>query len=282
MDSSSITVRLIRRLVAEAAIAASIGAILAGTGSFLLAPVYEAQIVLRPAQGIASNAALPQGALSIAATLTPGLLGNSADVEANVARLKSDDFLRPFVADAGILDALLDKGLIGKKDRDLGDRYPLVAADRVIAEGADRFRGKMLNVEVSPSSNIVLVSVRWQDPTLAAVWLNGLVERINRDAALRLTHKAKAHMRFLRQELDSTADIEARKAIYNLLAMQLHDLMIANVQQSAAFEVVAQAVPPARPASPQRVFLVFFGAVLGVLAWAIARASARALALLDR
>jgi uncharacterized protein involved in exopolysaccharide biosynthesis len=258
------------------------GAIVAGIVSLVLAPSYQAQSFLRPSQGMAGNAGLPQGALSIAATLSPGLLGKSAEVEANVARMRSDEFLRKFVTEAGVLEALLDEGLIGKSERKLNDRQSLLAAESVIAEAGDRVRRKMLHIEVSPSANVVSVSLRWRDPKVASEWVNEFVNRFNVDAAIRLAERSRGHMRFLEQELEQTADVEARKTIYSLMATQLQNLMIANVQQTAAFDVIAESVPPSRPTFPKPAFLVVLGGVVGFLVWAMARSACRALMLVTQ
>ena len=114
---------------------------------------------------------------------------------------------------------------------------------------------------------MVILSVVWEDPKVAANWVAKLVAKLNGTLRLRAIEKADMNTRFLKKQLDETSNVELRQAVFRLIEDQIRNKMLAHVQVEYAFTVVDPPVvaDPDDYVVPRRILYVIGGGFLGLL-----------------
>ncbi len=129
--------------------------------------------------------------------------------------------------------------------------------------GVDDFRRNILKIQQDPRTGLVIVSVTWTDPVIAAKWANGLVALANEIVRGRALQTAERNIKYLKKQIELTSVVEMQRVIYNLVESETKTLMLASVREEYAFVVVDPAVPPELRVSPKRTLIVVVGTLLG-------------------
>ncbi len=129
--------------------------------------------------------------------------------------------------------------------------------------GVDNFQRNILEIQQDPRTGVVIVSVRWEDPDIAARWANGLVALANEIVRGRARQSAERNIKYLKKQIDLTPVVEMQRVMYSLVESETKTLMLANVREEYAFVVVDPAVPPELRVSPKRTLIVVVGTLLG-------------------
>ena len=82
---------------------------------------------------------------------------------------------------------------------------------------------------------------------------------------------AAKNIEYLEDELKKTNVMEVRQAVYSVMESQMHEIMLANVQEEYAFKVIDPAVVPDPDdyVRPKRLSIIILGLLIGFLAVAI-------------
>jgi LPS O-antigen subunit length determinant protein (WzzB/FepE family) len=232
--------------------------------ALLSTPVYRATVVLVPAASEGRNSLTSAlgslGGLASLAGIDVGSL-QGKETEEGLAVLKSRAFTEQFISDNSLLPVLYARrwDAANKKWRDADDAPTLAKASK--------YFGKLRSVNEDKKTGLVVLTVDWHDPKVAADWANMLVARLNGVMRKRTIERTAAYMAFLEKELADTSTLETRNAISRLMESQINQRMLANVTTEYAFRVVDQALPadPADPLRPRRILLCILGVVLGVV-----------------
>jgi hypothetical protein len=105
-------------------------------------------------------------------------------------------------------------------------------------DGYLRFSEEVLSVTEDVREGLIYVRITWTDPAIAAQWANALVTVANNRIREEVIQEASANVTFLREELERTALLELRQAIFALIEVQVRKTMLANTRPDYAFKVI--------------------------------------------
>jgi len=225
---------------------------LGGVTYALLAPeVYRADVVLSATDKKGGGALSQLGGLSsLAGMVLSGAGGSEA-----LAVLESKDFSRSFIVDQNLLPLLLEGSDLGEKKSDIRDAVAVFESVRSVTED-----GK---------AGLVIVSIRWKDPDIAAEWANALVKRLNDRLRARALEESERNVAFLQREIAGTSVVALQQSMGRILEGEMQKLMLARGNEEFAFKVIDRATPPMQREEPKRKMIVLVwvlaGGVLGVL-----------------
>jgi uncharacterized protein involved in exopolysaccharide biosynthesis len=197
-----------------------------------------------------------------------GLLGidlgkSSSSTAASLATIKSRLLLADFIERNNLLPLLYPNRW------DAGKKQWTVPPDKVptTEDGYQMFIKEILATREDKKGGLIILSVDWRDPRLAAQWANGIVAEANRYIAERAAVEAQRNVDFLNAEVVKSEDVGLRQAIYMLVESEVKKRMLARTRVDYAFRVLDPAVPPQlkRYVRPQRILYALGGALVGCL-----------------
>ena len=243
-----------------------LAAVLAAGVSLMMSDIYRAEALLAPAGSEEGKGGISSvlGGLGGLASLAGVSVGGSSSVEENIAVLKSREFIWDFVKDEKLMPILFaddwdaEAGHWIAEDKE--DQPTLWDAWRLLVENG------VLQASIDKDSGLVRVSIDWEDPELASLWVNKLVQRINAYLREQAIAQSQEKLKYLNHELSKTVIEENRRALYDLISAEQKQAMLANTQQDFAFRVVDPAVAPDKKIKPKRAMIVIITAfVVGFL-----------------
>ena len=101
------------------------------------------------------------------------------------------------------------------------------------------------------------------DPDLAAKVANATIQSLNSHMKSKTIDEADRNLAYLEMELAETNQVDLRQVLYNMIAQQVEQKMVANVTEESAFKVIDPAIPPSKRISPKRTQMTIFGAIIG-------------------
>lgn len=127
----------------------------------------------------------------------------------------------------------------------------------------------ILQVKKKEDAGVVLVTIRYPNPQIAAEWANEYVALANSLIRARVVSESDAALSYLVQEAQQTSVTEVKNSTYLLIQRHLEEQIEAKSKPDYAFQVVDPAIVPGTPSSPKRKLVVLgailVGAVLGSL-----------------
>lgn len=232
--------------------------------AFLMRPVYRAEAVLLPVT--------QEGDLNMLASMATqlGALGSLAGIdvggdglkESAIATMRSRSFSAAFIEDKQLVTLIFEDvwdAEAGKWTVDPDDVPTLWEAQKVFDED-------IRSITENRRTGLVTVAVEWRDPQEAATWVNELVTRANKRIRDQVIQESEKSLAYLNKELEKTQAVELRQAIFKLAENQTRKIMIANVRDDYAFQVIDPAAPPDEDdyVRPQRVVLILAGLLAGL------------------
>lgn len=129
---------------------------------------------------------------------------------------------------------------------------------------ANRYFNKNIrDVKEDKKSDLVVMSIRWTDPKLAAKWANDLVKMTNDYLRAKAISESQRHIDYLNDQLSKITIVDAQKAIYALLQQEINTQMVARGREEYALKVIDPAVVPELAVSPGARVLGPLGLLLG-------------------
>jgi capsular polysaccharide biosynthesis protein len=234
-------------------------ALLAAAGSLLIPNIYRAAVLTAPvfADGGDGGQGGVLSGLSGLASMAGVSVGQGGNTEENIAVLKSKEFLWKFTQDNGLMPILFPKSWLDE----------ILDLDRPGQWDVYRFfiDDERLIVDVDKDSGIVTIAIEWKDAAMAAQWANALVDQLNYYLAQQAITQSEINLQFLNKELMRTSVEEMRKTLFNLIANEQKNVMLANTQKNFAFRVLDHAVKPDRKVKPKRSIIVILSALMAAL-----------------
>jgi uncharacterized protein involved in exopolysaccharide biosynthesis len=224
------------------------------TYSLLQTPVFEAKVVLSPAQQTQGS-----GASSLLAQFAPiaGIAGISASPQFGVATLQSVQFAEEFIIKNDLLPTLLE-GVEGAEDQKPD-----------IRDGVRIFQQQVAKIASDVKTGLVTITVSWKDPNMAAAWANELARAANDTIRDRALATAERNLAYLKAELPTTTSVTVQESIGRLLDQEMQTVMLAKGNPEYAFKVIDPAKVPKTRSSPNRTQITLVsliaGGLLGVL-----------------
>jgi uncharacterized protein involved in exopolysaccharide biosynthesis len=283
-DSAEITLADVARALAARkgliVLAAVVAGAVAGGASYLVRPVFRAEVLVAPAgeeRGSLGAFAQLAGLAELAGVNLAPQAGSKA---AALATLKSRSLTTAFIDDHKLLPALFERQWDVEARRwkaDDPEKVPtLWDAYRVFDRDVRR-------VQEDRKSGLVTLSIDWHDPVAAADWANELVRRANAKLQQETIAEGQKTIAFLEQQLGKAGAVEVRQALYTLVEAETKKVAVAHAREQFGFKIIDPAVPPKRRFSPNRAAISLAGLLLGlvgsslaVLFWAFTRDGARA------
>ena len=262
-----------RRLIAGITLAAGL---LAAIWALTMPPVYRAEAMLSPVQhGKGDGISGLLGQLGGLAALVETYVGSPKDRTAeSIATLKSRILTREFIRERQLKPILFaERWDVQAKTWRIGARVP------TDAEAVEHFDRDIRKVNLDRRTGLVLLTVEWTDPALAAQWANMLVQEVNNRRRNEAINEARTSIEYLQRQLTKNNAIEIQQALYRLIEAQTKTVAVASTQEEYAFRVVDPAVAPEQRIRPKRTLMVlvalFLGLVVAIVVVLIRNAFAR-------
>jgi uncharacterized protein involved in exopolysaccharide biosynthesis len=209
--------------------------------ALLTAPVYEAKAVIAPA----SQQNAPSGMSLLAAQF-----GVAAPASANVPEivnlLNSNILREKIIKSHNLLAVFFEKDSLNKKSEN----------ERVWA--GLRFLQGVMKVNFKQKDNIIELSIQFKDPQMAAEILNYTLTELNNHMSTEAKRVADTNKKYLESLLNDTADPFIKNKIYNIIAQQIEQSMMAEVKENLAFKVIDPPRVPDKRIKPERRRMVMF------------------------
>ncbi len=242
-----------------------VAAVLTAGLSMFMHNIYRAEILLASAQpdsskgGIASALGKMSGGLGGLASIA-GVSMGGGDIDENLAILQSRNFLWKFVQEKNLMPILFenewDEQTKSWKESDPKKQPGQMAVDRLFNDGS------VLKVERDKKTDLITVSVEWEDAALATDWANTLVDKLNQYIAQQEIARSESNLQYLNAELMHTQIDEMRRILFDMIASEQKKVMLAHTQKEYAFKVLDKAVEPDKKIKPKRSLIVIMAAFL--------------------
>jgi uncharacterized protein involved in exopolysaccharide biosynthesis len=230
--------------------------------AFLITPIYRAEVLLVPVPEEGSSAleslAGSFGGFAELAGVDLGTGGSTKD-EA-IALLESRILARRFIDEENLMPVLF-------ADRwDAQKGAWAVGADDVptFSDAFELWDEDIRSVEASTTSDLVTLTIDWQDRELAAHWATEIVRRVNEFMRARAIDDARSSIEFLKSEAAKTNVIEIQLAINRLIESEYKTMTLAKEREEYYFKVIDPAFAPDADdfVWPKRLLMIV-GAIIG-------------------
>ena len=126
--------------------------------------------------------------------------------------------------------------------------------------------GNVIEVDVDRRTNLITVSVTWEDPVLAAQWANLIIEDINKKIREQEIKELQKSIDFVQVQLDNSNSTGSLNVVMlNLIEELTKKVMIANVREEYAFKIIDPAVVPEMKYKPSKRNIVMISFLMGLL-----------------
>lgn len=122
---------------------------------------------------------------------------------------------------------------------------------------------ELLSVEQDTSTGMVKLSIEHVSPHIAQNWVNMLVADLNVEMKNRDIEEAEKSIAYLQQQISQTNIADLRTALFSLVEEQTKTLMLANVRDEYAFQVIDPAIVPEEKFRPSRAVIVLISTFMG-------------------
>lgn len=252
-------------------------------------PRYSASIVVQP-EARQSGGALAQlaGQLGSVSSMVGLGLGHASDEENNyLATLTSHDLELKFISQYNVAPLLfpdrwdartqswkpLHPGVLShislwvsralaRTSKDKGWRPP--SNEPTTWQLLNAFQ-KILEVKKKDSAGVVTVTIRYQDPQIAAKWANEYVALANELIRARVLSETQAALSYLSQVVEQSSVTEIKNSTYLLIQRHLEEQIEAKSRPDYAFQVVDPAIVPGQPSPPGRKVVLIGAIAAGLL-----------------
>jgi uncharacterized protein involved in exopolysaccharide biosynthesis len=255
-----------------------VGLLAALTAALVLPKKFEAVIVIAPVSNSTNPAQLGGlGALAsqfggIASMAGISLNGDSRKAE-SLAVLQSEALTGEYIRRNDLLPVLFYRNWDSSKAR---WKTSDPEETPTIWKANQYFKKRIREIKTDAKTGLVMMTIRWRNPIIAAKWANDLVEATNDYLRTKAIAESERNINFLRDEASKTNIVEARTAIYSVLQTEINKVMLARGNAEYAFKILDPAAVPEKPVSPLpglwSLIGAFGGLFLGVFV-ALARAT---------
>ncbi|MDD2775829.1 MAG: Wzz/FepE/Etk N-terminal domain-containing protein [Gallionella sp.] len=234
--------------------------------SLILPNIYHAEVLLAPvnADGEKSGLSSALGAAGGLASMA-GLSTGGGNTEENLAVLQAREFLWQFARTMNYMPIFFESKWDAKNKRWEDDDPKKQPGQWDVY----RFliKDKRLEVSQDVNTNLVTVAIEWKDAAIAAKLANDLVEQLNQYLAKQSIARSERNLKFLNDELAHTQVEEMRKVLFDMMASEQKNAMMASTQKNEfAFKVLDPAAEPDKKIKPKRLLIVLFSSLfIGVL-----------------
>jgi uncharacterized protein involved in exopolysaccharide biosynthesis len=121
----------------------------------------------------------------------------------------------------------------------------------------------VLSISKDKDTQLVTITVTHISPEIAKMWVNWLVEDINRSTLERDVTEAEQAIGYLHEQIESTSLDGLRSIFYRLIEEQTKTIMLARVSPEYTFRTIDPAVAPEEPVGPPNIAKLLVGVLVG-------------------
>lgn len=122
---------------------------------------------------------------------------------------------------------------------------------------------QILQVEEDDLTGLITISLEWYDPSQIKNWMDWLVNDLNSYMREDDLLESQQAIEYLTGQLEKTSLVEMRNVFSNLIEQQTQKVMLADVREEYAFEILDPAVIPEKKSAPGRALICILGTFLG-------------------
>jgi uncharacterized protein involved in exopolysaccharide biosynthesis len=248
--------------------------VITGIVSFVIPKEYDAEIIISPVtlttEKSFGGAGGALGSFSGLAALAGLSLGSDSKKAESIATLQSQALTARYIRENNLMPILY----ANKWDATAGKWKPTNPAKIPTLWKAVQYFKKIRTISTETKTGLVTMTIRWDDPVLAAKWSNGLVKLTNDYEREKAIAESDRNIAYLTQQAASTDVVGIKQAVYNLLQSEISKSMIAKGTDEYAFKIIDPATVAEKAAFPQKavwVLAAFFGSLLTALFYAFCR-----------
>jgi capsular polysaccharide biosynthesis protein len=265
-----------RWLVVMLVIVFSIGSVIF---AFITPNEFKAEAMLVPANDDSQSSMGLGSQLGGLASLAGISAGNSANDKVGLAKELLNDwyFVDSFINANGIkADILAAQGWDGATNKLIYDNDVYDSNTKswrsdgeTSLEPTDwlafnEFR-KMVVFEPRKDSPVIMASLKYYSPDMAAIWLNSLIAAINKKIQSIDIEETQLSIKYLESKIEQTDLVELKDVFYELMQQQIKTLMLAEIRNEYVLKKVGPIKTPESKFKPKRMVVVFLGSILGLL-----------------
>lgn len=229
---------------------------------YLSPEIYRTDVVVAPATRDRMSEALGQFG-SLAGLAGVNIRGGADPTP--LAVLRSREFAVEFVSQPDIQKAF-------------SERFSKSAAPMDPREIAILFDTKVRSIAEDKRTGLVVITMSWTDPVVAAEWANSMIEQLNNKLRSRALQESQDNVTYLQKEIASTGVPSLQQSLGRVLEFEMQKLMLARGNTEFAFKVVDRALPPTKRYSPRRGVIMVLASLIGLCfasSWVLLRPSFR-------
>jgi hypothetical protein len=248
-------------------LAVTLAAVVAtSAAALLMTPTYRAEAVLAPVaedEGIGRYAAQMERFGSIAALAGVDLSRHGSRKNEAIATLRSRVLTEQLIRDQKLLPVLFHDIWDEENERwDVRDPEDIPT----LWDAYELFDEDVRRISEDRQTGMVVLTIDWEDPELAAEWGNELVRRTNVMLRDRTAQEAQKAIDYLRGELAQTSAMELKQVVHRLIESEMKEIILAKVSEEFAFRVIDPATPPEEAFRPRPLQMAVIAGVLGLIA----------------
>ena len=184
---------------------------------------------------------------------------NAQGYSAAVATLYSKVFLYGYIEDNNLLKALYEN------DWDYESDTWKDPESKPSMEDAYEDFSQRIFLNRDERTGIINFAIEWTDPKQAAELANDLITSVNTYLRDKEIENISNNIQYLQDELSQTSIVNAQAVVFKVIEEQTKAIMMANVTEEYAFEIIDPAVSPDERIKPSRRLIVMIGAMLSFL-----------------
>jgi uncharacterized protein involved in exopolysaccharide biosynthesis len=255
---------------------------IAGLIVYSLPNIYTARVLVAPAENSSDSISglMSQygGLASLAGVSLPTSSGDSRS-QLGIELMQSRNFIRDFVERYDLLPSLMAvdswdlttgeliydrEDFIAETKTWVREVDPPFSAEPSGLEAHEKFL-EILTITEDLQTGYVTVLIDHKSPVEAAKWAGWLIEDVNSTVKSYEVREADRAIKYLQEQIDSTALAELKVTFHNLIESQLQTKMLAEARPEFVFKVIDPAVIEEVPSSPKRIVLIIFSAIFGIV-----------------
>jgi uncharacterized protein involved in exopolysaccharide biosynthesis len=204
-----------------------LGAVLACTlastvFALVITPVYRAEIQVAPVSEKDSNSrfAAQMGEFGGLAGMAGINMEQGSKKNESIATLRSRRFSEQFIKDEKLLPVLFHDQWDAENQR-WQETDP---EDIPTLEDAwELFDKEVRRISEDRKTGLVVLSIEWEDPRVAARWANELVRRVNEMLRKKAVTESESAIGYLREQLRKTSVVELQQVVNRLIESEMKE-----------------------------------------------------------
>ena len=177
----------------------------------------------------------------------------------SLAILTSRSFIEEFVQGQGIRKHLFSYLWDSKQNR-------WKEGEPTAAQTYKLLMTNVVDIDIDRRTNLISVSITWEDPVLAAQWANQIIKDINKKIREQEINELQQSIDYVQAQLgNSDSSGSLNSVMFNLIEELTKKIMIANVREEYAFKIIDPAVVPELKYKPSKRNIVIISFLFGLI-----------------